>query len=69
MSIGGNRYDFRVSTLPPFFCEKIVVRILDRTSFLLTREMLGFTKENSRLVDIIIKKTNGIVLLTGLPKR
>ena len=65
MAIGGKNYDFRVSTLPTVFGEKIVIRILDRTSFLFTREMLGFTEENSRLVDMIIKKTNGIVLLTG----
>ncbi|MPM04587.1 putative type II secretion system protein E [bioreactor metagenome] len=65
MTISGKNYDFRVSTLPTVFGEKIVIRILDRTSFLFTREMLGFTKENSRLVDAIIKKTNGIVLLTG----
>lgn len=65
MSLSGKNYDFRVSTLPTVFGEKIVIRILDRTSFLFTREMLGFTRENSELVDKIIKRTNGIVLLTG----
>ena len=65
MRISDKNYDFRVSTLPTVFGEKIVIRILDRTSFLFTREMLGFTKSNSELVDKIIKKSNGIVLLTG----
>ncbi len=65
MTISGKNYDFRVSTLPTVFGEKIVIRILDRTSFLFTREMLGFTQQNSELVDRIIKKTNGIVLVTG----
>lgn len=65
MSINGKSYDFRVSTLPTVFGEKLVIRILDRSSFLFTRQMLGFTQHNSRLVDRIIKKTNGIVLLTG----
>lgn len=65
MTISGKNYDFRVSTLPTVFGEKIVIRILDRTSFLFTRQMLGFTKQNSELVDKIIKKTNGIILLTG----
>jgi type IV pilus assembly protein PilB len=65
MNISGKNYDFRVSTLPTVFGEKIVIRILDRTSFLYTREMLGFTKENSELLDKIIRITNGIVLVTG----
>lgn len=65
MTLSGKNYDFRVSTLPTVFGEKIVIRILDRNSFLFTREMLGFTSENSLLVDKIIQKTNGIVLLTG----
>lgn len=65
MSIGGKNYDFRVSTLPTVFGEKIVLRILDRTSFLFTREMLGFSNANSAMLDNILKKTNGIVLLTG----
>lgn len=65
MEMGGKGYDFRVSTLPTVFGEKIVIRILDRAAFLYTREMLGFTPENSLLVDKIIRKTNGIVLLTG----
>jgi type IV pilus assembly protein PilB len=47
------------------FGEKIVIRILDRSSFLFTREMLGFSKKNSELLDNILKRTNGIVLLTG----
>ena len=65
MTIGGKNYDFRVSTLPTVFGEKIVLRILDRTSFLFTREMLGFSNANSAMLDNILKKTNGIVLLTG----
>jgi type IV pilus assembly protein PilB len=65
MNISGKSYDFRVSTLPTVFGEKVVIRILDRTSFLYTREMLGFTRQNSELVDKIIKRTNGIILLTG----
>ncbi|HMM32989.1 MAG TPA: GspE/PulE family protein, partial [Clostridia bacterium] len=65
MTIGGKNYDFRVSTIPTVFGEKIVIRILDRSSFLFTREMLGFSKKNSELLDNILKRTNGIVLLTG----
>lgn len=65
MTIGAKNYDFRVSTIPTIFGEKIVIRILDRSSFLFTREMLGFSKRNSELLDSILTRTNGIVLLTG----
>lgn len=65
MEIGGRSYDFRVSTLPTVFGEKIVIRILDKTSFTFTRQSLGFTEHNGRLMDGIMLKTNGIVLLTG----
>ena len=65
MDLSGKNYDFRVSTLPTVFGEKVVIRILDRSSFLFTREMLGFTRQNSELVDQIMRRTNGIVLLTG----
>lgn len=65
MLIAGQHYDFRVSTLPTVFGEKVVIRILDRSSFLYTRKMLGFTEENSLLMDQILKKPNGIILVTG----
>ncbi|HHT17668.1 MAG TPA: Flp pilus assembly complex ATPase component TadA [Papillibacter sp.] len=65
MAVGGKDYDFRVSTLPTVFGEKVVVRILDRTSFQFTRETLGFSPHNSALLDKIISGTNGIILVTG----
>ncbi len=65
MEVDKVSYDFRVSTLPTVFGEKIVIRVLDRSSFMFSRKMLGFTDENSALVDKMIGVTNGIVLLTG----
>lgn len=63
--IGGKEYDFRVSSLPTVFGEKFVIRVLDKTSFRFTREDLGFTEDENALLDTMLKKPHGIILLTG----
>ena len=65
MVVGGKEYDFRVSTLPTVFGEKFVIRILDKTSFQFTRADLGFTDEENLVVDKMLARPHGIVLLTG----
>ena len=65
MIIGGTEYDFRVSTLPTVFGEKFVIRILDKNSFLFTRKDLGFTEAENVVVDRMLSKPHGIILLTG----
>ena len=63
--IGGKEYDFRVSSLPTVFGEKFVIRVLDKTSFRFTREDLGFTQAESAVVDKMLARPHGIILLTG----
>lgn len=65
MNIGGKEYDFRVSTLPTVFGEKFVIRILDKTSFHFTRADLGFTDSENLIVDKMLARPHGIILLTG----
>ncbi len=63
--IGGKDIDLRVSSLPTYNGEKIVLRILDYTKSLQGLESLGFSEHN---YDKIIKMTeipNGIILVTG----
>ncbi|MBU4459508.1 MAG: Flp pilus assembly complex ATPase component TadA, partial [Verrucomicrobia bacterium] len=57
--------DFRVSTLPTINGEKIVMRILDKTSFLFGLGQLGFQSVVLEQFDSLIKKPYGIVLVTG----
>ncbi|HEY8348859.1 MAG TPA: ATPase, T2SS/T4P/T4SS family, partial [Clostridia bacterium] len=45
----GKSYDFRVSSLPTVFGEKIVIRVLDRTTFDFTRDKLGFTEHENEM--------------------
>ena len=65
MGVGGNAYDFRVSSLPTVHGEKIEVRILDRSGFSFTRDSLGFTERENQIVDRVTRMPYGIVLVTG----
>jgi type IV pilus assembly protein PilB len=66
MRISKNRaIDFRVSSLPTLFGEKIVMRILDPTSATLGVDKLGFELEQKRLYMEAIHRPYGMVLVTG----
>jgi type IV pilus assembly protein PilB len=57
--------DFRVSTLPTLFGEKVVLRILDGSAAKLGIEKLGYEPEQQELFLDAIKKPYGMVLVTG----
>lgn len=57
--------DIRLSTLPTYFGEKIVMRILDLSTALTEIEKLGLTPDHKDLFEMMIAKPNGIVLITG----
>ncbi len=57
--------DLRVSCLPIVDGEKIVVRILDYRMSLNGLESIGLTKDNYNKITDLIKKPNGIILVTG----
>ena len=65
MTVGGKEFDFRVSSLPTVYGEKFVIRVLDKTSFRFTRSDLGFTEDENVLIDKMLAKPHGIILLTG----
>jgi len=62
---GGKDYDLRVSCLPTIYGEKIVCRILDKSSVLLGLTKLGFTPECLARLEELIVQPNGMVLSTG----
>jgi len=65
LKFGTKSIDFRVSTLPTLFGEKIVIRILDPSSAKLGIEALGYEKaEKDRLMNAI-QRPYGMVLVTG----
>jgi type IV pilus assembly protein PilB len=65
LKFGNKAIDFRVSTLPTLFGEKIVIRILDPSSAKVGIEALGYEKiEKDRLMKAI-QRPYGMVLVTG----
>lgn len=65
LNIEGRDIDFRVSTLPLFEGEKVVLRILDTASGVPELSSLGFNKTHVELIDRAIKRPHGLLLLTG----
>jgi type IV pilus assembly protein PilB len=66
LKIGGNReMDFRVSVLPTLYGEKIVMRLLDKSSLQLDMMKLGFDQKPLDDFKYAIKKPYGMVLVTG----
>jgi type IV pilus assembly protein PilB len=67
--VEGKDYDLRVSSIPVHLSsgmgEKIVMRILDKTSILIGLEKLGFTAEVQAQLEELVIQPNGMVLSTG----
>ena len=57
--------DFRVSTLPTIWGEKIVMRILDSSSAQLGIEKLGYEDDQRQLYEEMLSKPQGMILVTG----
>jgi type IV pilus assembly protein PilB len=57
--------DLRFSTLPTVYGEKVVMRILDKTSVLLTLDDLGFLEHNEKMYAESYNKPYGTILVTG----
>ncbi len=65
LKLGTKDYDIRVSTLPTIFGEKIVMRLLDKSSSSVGIEYLGLSSRDMNILKRLIKQTSGIILVTG----
>jgi len=63
--VGEKRIDFRVSTFPAYFGEKVVMRILDPQKGVRTLEELMLTERNLRLIRGALQKPYGMILISG----
>ena len=63
--VEGRRIDFRVSTFPTQYGEKIVMRILDSSRSISSLESIGLTPKNLADIRELIKKPYGIILISG----
>ncbi len=65
IKIAGKDVDLRLSVIPTAHGERLVLRILDKSAVRLDLEDLGFDERSIRDINIIIRKTHGIFLVTG----
>ncbi|MCX6755947.1 MAG: GspE/PulE family protein [Candidatus Nomurabacteria bacterium] len=63
--IEGRKIDFRVSTMPSYYGEKVVMRILDPEKSVHKLDNIGLTEENLKLVRDALSKPYGLILITG----
>jgi type IV pilus assembly protein PilB len=63
--IEGREVDFRVSTFPAYYGEKVVMRILDKERGIRTLEDLDLSKNNLEMIKRAIEKPYGMILLSG----
>jgi len=65
MKVAGQAFDIRVSCLPANHGESVVMRLLMKESVLINLQELGFHESDYRRFESIIKRPNGIFLVTG----
>lgn len=65
INLEGKPIDFRVSTFPTVIGEKVVLRILDKSTGAPALEELGLNGKSIRIVEDAIKKPHGMFLITG----
>jgi type IV pilus assembly protein PilB len=65
MTVSGKHFDMRVSILPTNHGQSVVMRILDRGSIQVSIKDLGFGEDDYKRFQSIIKRPNGIFLVTG----
>ncbi|MHA7836737.1 MAG: type II secretion system ATPase GspE [bacterium] len=65
LKIAGRDYDVRLSTVPVAWGERLVLRLLPDTQELLDLEKIGFSPTQLSALDRIIRRPNGIFLVTG----
>jgi len=65
LTVQSNPIDLRVSVLPTMFGESVVLRVLDRSQASFDLGVLGLGSDDLALVDMLIHKPNGIIIVTG----
>jgi general secretion pathway protein E len=65
LTVRGHEIDFRVSTMPALYGEKVVLRVLDRTAVEFDYEKLGLPEDVREGLERALELPNGMVLVTG----
>jgi len=64
-TIEGRKIDFRVSTFPSYFGEKVVMRILDSQKGVIGLDAMGLTPRNLKIIREAIDRPYGLILISG----
>lgn len=64
-TIDNKNIDFRVSTMPTSKDEKVVMRVLDKASYLVGKKKLGLNNDAIKLYDELLSKPYGLILVVG----
>lgn len=65
LNVDNKSIDYRVSTMPTSKDEKVVMRVLDRTTFMVSKEKLGINKKNIQVYDELLENPYGLILVVG----
>jgi len=65
VKVAGRDVDIRVSLIPTFFGERVVLRLLDKQRGILNLREIGLSAANDAFMERILARTSGIVLVTG----
>ena len=63
--IGEKDVDLRISTLPTVYGEKVVIRLLNKSSSLLNTKGIGLTGKNLSKFNALLENSNGVILIVG----
>jgi len=63
--LGAKDVDLRISTLPTVYGEKVVIRLLQKSSELLSTDGIGLTGSNLQKFEKLLENSNGVILLVG----
>ncbi len=63
--LGQREIDLRISTVPTSFGERCVLRLLDKSSGILTLDQLGLWEDDLKRFDTLLARTHGIIFVTG----
>jgi len=64
-TIEGRKIDFRVSTFPSYYGEKVVMRILDSQKGVIGLDAMGLTEANLKIIREAIDRPYGLILISG----
>ena len=65
LRVKGSEIDLRISSMPTVYGEKIVLRLLNKTSQLLSRDAIGLEGDDLESYQALLRNTGGVILLVG----